>query len=54
VAEETGSTLAPLIFEGVATDPTLMQPDGIHPTVAAQPLLVRNVLPTLLEVLATL
>jgi len=54
VAEETGSTLAPLIFEGVATDTALMQPDGIHPTVAAQPLLMRNVLPTLLKVLAAL
>ena len=53
VAEETDSILAPVIFAGVATDPELMQPDGIHPTVAAQPLLMRNVLPTLRKVLAS-
>jgi acyl-CoA thioesterase-1 len=51
VAEETGSILAPLIIDGVATDPALMQPDGIHPTAEAQPLLLDNLRPVLLEVL---
>jgi acyl-CoA thioesterase-1 len=54
VAEETNSTLAPLIFEGVATDPALMQPDGIHPTAEAQPLMLDNIRPTLLAVLEQL
>lgn len=52
VAEDTDSHLSALIFEGVATDTALMQPDGIHPTVQAQPLLLANILPTVLAVLA--
>ena len=51
VASETNCTLAPFILAGVATDPTLMQDDGIHPTVAAQPMLLNNVLPTITAVL---
>jgi acyl-CoA thioesterase-1 len=54
VAEETDSTLAPLIFDGVATNPELMQPDGIHPTAEAQPLLLENIRPTVLAVLEAL
>ncbi|NCF16756.1 MAG: arylesterase [Haliea sp.] len=54
VASETSSTLAPLIFGGVATDPDLMQADGIHPTAEAQPLLLDNIRPTVLEVLKQL
>jgi acyl-CoA thioesterase-1 len=33
----------PFILEGVATDPTLMQNDGIHPVAAAQPRMLNNV-----------
>ncbi|MEH6567840.1 MAG: arylesterase [Halioglobus sp.] len=51
VADNTNSTLAPFLLAGVATDPKLMQADGIHPTVEAQPLLMNNFLPTLLEVM---
>ena len=51
VALETNCTLAPFILDGVATNPTLMQGDGIHPTVEAQPLLLNNVLPTVITVL---
>jgi len=54
VAGDTGSVLAPFIMDGVATDPTLMQVDGIHPTVEAQPLLLKNVMPTVINVLAEL
>lgn len=54
VADNTGSVLGPFILDGVATDPTLMQVDGIHPTVEAQPLLLGNVLPTVINVLAEL
>ncbi len=52
VASATGSVLAPFVLDGVATNPKLMQEDGIHPTVAAQPLLLANVLPTVISVLA--
>jgi acyl-CoA thioesterase-1 len=51
VAEATGSTLAPFILSGVATDPALMQPDGIHPTAAAQPTMLDTVLPAILGAL---
>ena len=37
----------PFFLEGVALDPALMQDDGIHPTPAAQPLLLDNVWPAL-------
>ena len=51
VAEATGSALAPFILQDVATDPKLMQPDGIHPTREAQPLLLEAVLPAIEEAL---
>ena len=55
VAEKTGSTMTPFVMDGVATtNPALMQDDGIHPTVEAQPRLLDNVLPTVIEVLAKL
>ena len=47
VTEATGSTLSPFMLDGVATDRSLMQDDGIHPTVEAQPLLLANVWPYL-------
>ncbi|MEM1154546.1 MAG: arylesterase [Pseudomonadota bacterium] len=52
VAEQTDAKLAPFILDGVAIDPELMQADGIHPTVAAQPILLDNVLPTIEAALA--
>ncbi|MEM8659467.1 MAG: arylesterase [Pseudomonadota bacterium] len=52
VAEQTDAELAPFILDGVAIDPNLMQADGIHPTVAAQPILLDNVLPTIEAALA--
>jgi acyl-CoA thioesterase-1 len=51
VAEQGDTLLAPFILEGIATDPELMQPDGIHPTAEAQPLMLENVLPTVLQAL---
>ncbi len=53
VAEETGSVLAPFLLDGVATKPELVQADGLHPTVEAQPLILANVLPTVSDVLAS-
>jgi len=52
VAEATDSVLAPFLLDGVATDPALMQADGIHPTAEAQSQLLDNVLPTVTQVLA--
>jgi acyl-CoA thioesterase-1 len=54
VAKSTDSVLAPFMLDGFATDPRFMQEDGIHPTVAAQPLILENVLPTVTAVLADL
>jgi len=54
VAGETGIVLAPFMMDGVATDPELKQADGIHPTAGAQPRLLDNVLPTVIDVLAQL
>lgn len=51
LADETGSALVPFLLEGIATDATLMQTDGIHPNTVAQPLIVDNVLSTLLSLL---
>ena len=47
VATRTGVPLVPFLLDGVATNPALMQADGIHPTAAAQPRLLDNVWPTL-------
>lgn len=43
--------LLPFLLEGVALEPGLMQPDGIHPTADAQPLVLDNVWPLLRELL---
>ena len=43
VAAATGAALVPFILEGVATDPEMMQRDGIHPNAEAQPALLDNV-----------
>lgn len=51
VAKTTDSTLAPFILADVATNPQLMQADGIHPTIEAQALMLKNFLPTLLELI---
>ena len=51
IAESTDSTLAPFLLDGIAGDPTLIQADGLHPTIEAQPLILDNVLPTLMELL---
>ena len=39
VAETSGSLLIPFLLEGIATDPSLMQSDGIHPNADAQSLI---------------
>lgn len=54
VADKTDSVLAPFLLEGVATHAELIQADGLHPTVAAQPIILANVLPSVTKVLAEL
>ena len=51
VAEATGATLVPFLLEGVATNPKLMQRDGIHPNAEAQETLLENVWETLAPLL---
>lgn len=46
-AEETQSVLGPFVLEGIATESELMQQDGIHPTVTAQPLITKLVQPVI-------
>lgn len=43
LATEFNLPLVPFLLDGVALDPDLMQPDGLHPTAAAQPKLLETV-----------
>ncbi len=43
LAERYDVPLVPFLLDGVATEPGLMQPDGIHPRAEAQPRLLDNV-----------
>jgi acyl-CoA thioesterase I len=43
VARESKVSLAPFILEGIATDRTLMQADGLHPDAEAQRKVLENV-----------
>ena len=45
LAEDADVILVPFFLDGVAIDQELMQQDGIHPTVQAQPVLLENVWP---------
>ncbi len=47
VAAEKKVPLVPFLLEGVGGVTSLMQDDGVHPAVAAQPRLLENVWPTL-------
>ena len=51
VAEATGATLLPFLLDGVATEPQLMQRDGVHPTAQAQQRLLDNIWPVLAPLL---
>lgn len=52
VTSETGIHYLPRFLEGVAaSDPALMQGDGIHPTELAQPILARKVTDKMNEIL---
>ncbi|MFY0991109.1 arylesterase [Halomonas sp. C05BenzN] len=47
LADEYELALVPFLLEGVALEDGLMQSDGIHPTAAAQPIILDNVWPAL-------
>ena len=52
VAEEAGVLLYPFFLEGVALDPALNQADGIHPNAEGVAVMVENLTPWVLELLA--
>jgi acyl-CoA thioesterase-1 len=52
VVADTGIHYLPRFLEGIAaSDPALMQADGIHPTALAQPLLAQKVTSVMMEIL---
>jgi acyl-CoA thioesterase I len=51
LAEKNKLPLIPFLLENVAGHSDLIQQDGIHPTAAAQPLIVENVMPVLLKLI---
>ncbi len=46
LAESSGASLYPFFLEGVAGDPKLNQPDGLHPTAAGVKVIVGRILPS--------
>jgi acyl-CoA thioesterase I len=51
LANKHNVNLVPFLLEGVAGNPDLIQADGLHPTVAAQPKILENVWPILIKML---
>jgi len=51
VAERTGVLFYPFFLEGVAGDPALNQPDGLHPTAEGVAVMVATILPKVEELL---
>ena len=51
LAQKHNASLIPFLLEGVATHSNFIQQDGIHPTAAAQPLILKNVLPVLMPLI---
>ncbi len=45
LATENNLVLWPFFMEKIAVDPTLMQPDGLHPNAKGQPLIVEQLKP---------
>jgi acyl-CoA thioesterase I len=52
VARRTGSALMPFLLDGVAADPRLNQPDGIHPNAAGHRAIAEHLWPHLVALLA--
>lgn len=53
VARRTGVPLAPFLLDGVAGDPRLNQPDGVHPTAAGHRIIADRLWPYLRPLLMT-
>jgi len=53
VARSTGAAFMPFLLDGVAADPRLNQPDGIHPTAAGQQVIADRLWPYLRPLLTT-
>ena len=51
LAKSYGAILYPFFLEGVADNPKLSQPDGLHPTVAGVAVIVERILPAAEELL---
>lgn len=51
IAEDEGVTLIPGFVLEVGSDPTLLQPDGLHPTAEGQRRLANTLLPYLIELI---
>jgi acyl-CoA thioesterase-1 len=54
IAQEFNAPLVPFLLEGVASDPALMQDDGLHPLAAAESKVLDNVWPIIAPLLNTL
>jgi len=52
LAEKHDALLYPFFLEGVAADPALNQPDGLHPTTEGVAVIVKNILPHVEELIA--
>ncbi len=53
VAEKHGAALYPFFLEGVAAQPELNQPDGIHPNARGVAIIVDKILPEVKKLLAS-
>ena len=53
VADDTGAAIVPFLLEPIATSRDYFQPDGVHPTLEAQPLLMQTVLPAVKELIGS-
>ena len=51
LADEHGVALYPFFLDGVAVEPALNQPDGLHPNAAGVAVIVRRILPYVMRVL---
>ena len=51
LAEASGAILYPFFLDGVAGDPKLNQPDGLHPTAAGAAVIVSRMLPSVEDLL---
>ncbi|HKE48515.1 MAG TPA: GDSL-type esterase/lipase family protein, partial [Rhodanobacteraceae bacterium] len=54
LAGEFNLPLVPFLLDGVATDPNLMQDDGLHPRAEGEPKVLDNVWPVLEPAIAKL